>query len=193
MRTSRGGTRIVLAGMALLISVANACSSDSDGSTLSTSVASTSTSTTTTIVDPEELPDVDPAGARLDLDYLDGDGVALVRMVQATRAFAESNDDATTPSAATCAALLADLDDAGAPGELADLIRPVQDEVLRTSLDSVRSAAVHAVSACEQTPGEQQPPTPAPGPDSGAVDPVSRADTATALFLQRYAQMEAAS
>lgn len=175
-RTSLAGW-LGSAGVLVLVLALGACSGDDDPDPKRTT---TTSSTTTTIIDPAELPDVDPDSVDADLDYLDGEGAALLSMVDAVERATEAGE---VPDEAACDALFDELTNAGTPDELATLIRPIADEVIRSSLEATRSAAVSLVANCEAGDAEA---TTGPAPD----DAVAQGEQATALFRQRVGQLE---
>lgn len=89
------------------------------------------------------------------------------------------------PDTAACTTLIEDLTAAGSPPELAKLIEPIHDEVLRSTLGAVRSAAA-IVGSCSQV--DDTAPT-SSSPDADA-DPVVQGTESAALFHQRVAQLE---
>lgn len=160
---------------AVVLLALGACSGDDDPDP-----KPTTTTTSTTIVDPAELPDVDAGTANADLEYLDGDGAALLTMVDAVERATEAGE---VPDDATCDALLEELTAAGSPEELATLTAPIVDEVIRSSLEATRSAAVSLVANCEAGDAGA---TTGPAPD----DAVAQGERAAALFRQRVGQLE---
>lgn len=176
LRGRRVALQVASMGTVLMVAL-GACSGDDGSAPSSTSTAS---STTTTIVDPAELPDVDAAAANADLEYLDGGGAALLSMVDAVERATVSGaalDDAA------CTSLFDQLTAAGSPEELAALIRPIVDEVSRSSLEATRSAAVSLVATCQS--GDVHTPA-----SSGPEDAVAQGGRAAGLFRQRVSQME---
>lgn len=145
--------------------------------------APTGTSTTTTIVNPSDLPKVDASTARADLDHLSGRGKNLVAMSNAVD-LATANGQ--PPDDAACSKLLESLSDAGSPRDLAELIEPITDEVLRGALQGIRSAAVAIVAGCEQkvAPGVSNPDRP------GLDEAIRQGANATSLLQQRMAQIK---
>ncbi|MCZ7631525.1 MAG: hypothetical protein M5U19_21810 [Microthrixaceae bacterium] len=90
------------------------------------------------------------------------------------------------PDTAACTTLIEDLTAAGSPPELAKLIEPIDDEVLRSTLGAVRSAAAAIVGSCSQV-DDTAPKSSSPGTDA---DPVVQGTESAALFHQRVAQLE---
>jgi len=179
------GMSIIVASVMLfsITACGNRRTASSGSSTTSVSRTSRPPTTSTTIVDPSELPAIDPTTARADLGYLEAQGANLLAMVGAVEQATVGND-ALDPKG--CSALLASLTAAGSPEALSALAGGVTDEVTRSALEAVRSAAVAIVAACER-PDVTVPSAPDPG---AVTDPVTRGVRATALFRQRVAEMK---
>lgn len=126
--------------------------------------------TTGTVVSPDELPTVDPAVADATLSYLDGEGAALMIVVDV----AERADELSASEA--CTAAKDELSDGGSPADLAVLAEGVADEVTRSSIEGSRTALVAVLAACQ----------------AGETDDVARdrAVTSAGLARQRLAQLE---
>lgn len=169
---------VVAAAVTTLITLVG-CSGGDDAPPTTTPI-----STTTTVIDPAELPEVDLATANADLEYIDGDGAPLLQMVDAVESIASADG---VRNAEACGDLFDGLTDAGSPEELAGLATGVNDDVLGSSFESVRSAAGQIMSVCQQSDTDDPVPT---GEAPTIEESLTQAADASALARQRITQLE---
>lgn len=155
-------------GLAVLFIVLRGGSSEEEGE----AEGSGDGSSVVTVVDPSELPEVDPEVAAATLEYLDGDGRSLVAMVVV------GERAGSLFEAEACGAAKDELSGLGSPAELASSAAGVGDEVTHAAVESVRSGLVGVLAACQAGESDEE--------EAGRVV------DAAVLFRQRIEQLEAA-